>query len=54
MNTMQSKSVKSWNPFKSVILTNYDSVKAHGGEIIVESPTDDKEGTIFTIQIPTK
>ncbi|MDZ7604293.1 MAG: HAMP domain-containing sensor histidine kinase [Cyclobacteriaceae bacterium] len=33
---------------------SYDIVKAHGGEIIVESPSGDKEGTIFTIQIPTK
>jgi signal transduction histidine kinase len=33
---------------------SYDIVKAHGGEIIVESPPGDKEGTIFTIQIPTK
>jgi len=33
---------------------SYDIVKAHGGEIKVESPPDDKEGTIFTIQIPTK
>jgi two-component system, NtrC family, sensor kinase len=33
---------------------SYDIVKAHGGEIIVESPPGDKGGTIFTIQIPTK
>ncbi len=31
------KSVKSINPFKSVIQTSYDIVKAHGGEIKVET-----------------
>jgi hypothetical protein len=33
-------SVKSLNPFKSVIQTSYDIIKAHGGEIKVET----KEG----------
>ena len=31
------KSVKSLNPFKSVIQTSYDIIKAHGGEIRVET-----------------
>ena len=49
MNTMQSKSVKSLNPFKSVIQTTDDIVKAHGGELKVES----KEGvsTEFIIKL---
>ena len=38
MNTTRLKSVKSSNPIKSVILTSYDIVKAHVGEISVESP----------------
>ncbi len=43
------KSVKSKNPFKSVIQTSYDIVKAHGGELKVE--TKEGEGSIFIIQI---
>jgi hypothetical protein len=35
-----------------VIQTNYDIVKAHGGEIIVESI--EGEGTEFIITIPIK
>ena len=46
------KSVKSINPFKSVILTSYDIVKAHGGEIKVE--TMEGEGSEFIIQLPIK
>ena len=51
------KSVKSLNPFKSVIQTSYDIIKAHGGEIKVEtSPAfeagKEGKGTIFTIQLP--
>ena len=53
------KSVKSINPFKSVILTFYDIIKAHGGEIRVETkearpddPVGRGEGTMFTIQLP--
>ena len=54
------KSVKSINPFKSVIQTIYDIVKAHGGEIKVESlPAEaaaqagkEGEGTRFIIQLP--
>ena len=44
------RSVKSINPFKSVIQTIYDIVKAHGGEIKVE--TKQNEGTTFIIQLP--
>ena len=44
------KSVKSINPFKSVIQTSYDIIKAHGGEIKVESK--EGEGTEFIIQLP--
>lgn len=47
---MKLKSVKSINPFKSVIQTSYDIVKAHGGEIKVN--TKEKEGTEFIIQLP--
>ena len=43
------KSVKSINPFKSVIQTIYDIIKAHGGEIKVE--TNEGEGTEFIIQL---
>ena len=44
------KSVKSINPFKSVIQTINDIVKAHSGEIKVE--TKEGEGTEFIIQLP--
>ena len=44
------KSVKSINPWPSVIQTIYDIVKAHGGEIKVETAT--REGTTFIIQLP--
>ncbi len=44
------KSVKSINPFKSVIQTSYDIIKAHGGEIKVE--TKEGEGSTFIIQLP--
>ena len=44
------KSVKSINPFKSVIQTIYDIVKAHGGEMKVE--TKEGEGSEFIIQLP--
>ena len=42
-------SVKSINPCKSVIQTTNDIVKAHGGDLKVE--TKEKEGSIFIIQI---
>ncbi len=44
------KSVKSINPCQSVILTSYDIMKAHGGEISVES--NPKNGTVFIINLP--
>ena len=45
------KSVKSINPVKSVIQTNYDVVKTHCGELKVE--TMQGEESTFIIQIPT-
>ena len=49
---MRLKSVQSIHPGKSVIQTIYDLVKAHGGEIKVE--TKENEGTEFIIQLPIK
>ena len=47
---MKMKSAKSKNPCKSVIQTMYDIVKAHGGELKVE--TKEGEGSEFIIQLP--
>ena len=47
---MRTKSVQSINPFKSVILTSYDIVKTHGGELKVE--TKEGKGSEFIIQLP--
>ena len=52
------KSVQSINPFKSVIQTTHDIVKAHGGEIKVETMPGEglpagQAGSTFIIQIPT-
>jgi len=44
------KPVKSISPCKSVIQTSYDIVKAHGGELRVE--TKEGEGAEFVIQLP--
>ena len=44
------KSVKSINSWSSVIQTIYDIVKAHGGELKVE--TKEGVGSIFIISIP--
>ena len=44
------KSVKSINQCKSVIQTIYDIIKAHGGELKVE--TKEGEGAEFIIQLP--
>ncbi len=44
------KSVKSINPVKSVIQTIYDIIKAHGGELKVE--TKEGDGSEFIIQLP--
>ena len=46
------KSVKSINPIKSVIQTIYDIIKAHGGEIKVE--TKESEGAEFVIELPIR
>ena len=43
------KSVKSINQCESVVQTIHDIVKAHGGEIKVETKVG--EGTMFTITI---
>ena len=45
-----SKSVKSTNPCKSVIQTSYDIIKAHGGELKVE--TKNQGSTTFIIHLP--
>jgi hypothetical protein len=47
---MKIKSVKSINPCISVIQTGSDIVKAHGGELKVE--TIPNLETSFTIQLP--
>ena len=41
--------MQSINPFKSVIQTSYAIVKAHGGELKVE--TKEGEGSELTIQL---
>jgi len=46
---MKTKSVKSINPSQSVIQTSYNIVKAHGGELKVES--EEGVGTEFTFQL---
>jgi len=49
------KSVKSINPIKSVILTIYDIIKAHGGVPIaigIKVETKEGEGSEFIIQLP--
>ena len=51
-----NKSVTSIHPFQSVIQTD-DIIKAHGGEIKVETPLDGRagkegEGSEFIIQLP--
>ena len=47
---MKIKAVKSINPCRSVIQTSYDIIKAHGGEIKVQ--TREGEGSEFIIQLP--
>jgi hypothetical protein len=46
---MKTKSVKSINQWQSVIQTSYDIVKAHSGEIWVESLPAKDLGTEFII-----
>jgi hypothetical protein len=41
------ESVKSINPFKSVIQTSYDIIKADGGEINVESKDGKEVSSLF-------
>jgi light-regulated signal transduction histidine kinase (bacteriophytochrome) len=47
------KSVKSENPWQSVIQTFYDIVKAHGGEIKVETKAGEGSGFITHLPIIT-
>ncbi len=54
---LKMKSVKSINPFKSVIQTIYDIIKAHGGELKVETKEGEglpagQAGTDFIIVLP--
>lgn len=44
------KAVKSFNPCSSVIQTNESIIKAHGGELKVE--TNEGEGSTFIIELP--
>ena len=44
------RSVKSKNLCKSVIQTSHDIVRAHGGELKVD--TNEGEGSNFTISLP--
>jgi signal transduction histidine kinase len=44
------KSVQSIHPCKSVIQTNDDIVKAHGGELKME--TKEGEGSAFVVLLP--
>ena len=44
------KSVKSINPYSSVIQMSYDIVKVHGGQLKVE--TKEGDGSAFIIKLP--
>tara|TARA_R110002124_G_scaffold279787_1_gene452631 strand:+ start:550 stop:714 length:165 start_codon:yes stop_codon:yes gene_type:complete len=44
--------VKSLNPFKSVLLIIYDIIKAHGGELNVQ--TKQCKGSTLLISIPLR
>ena len=44
------KSLQSINPYKSVIQTIYDIVKAHSGELVADSK--EREGSEYIIQLP--
>lgn len=47
---MKIKSVQSWHPCAFVIQTIYNIVKAHGGELTLDS--NEELGTRFTIKMP--
>lgn len=49
MNSI-AKSVKFIHPCKSVVQTSYDIIKAHGGELKVE--TKEGEVSAFIINLP--
>ena len=61
-SSFKMKSVKSFHPCKSVIQTNYDIIKAHGGDpdrarrqagsYREKVENNEGEGTEFIIQIP--
>ena len=49
---MKMKSVQSIHLCKSVIQTNYDIVKAHGGELSVSG--QEGVGSVFKLNIPAQ
>ena len=51
-SAMRGTSVKSNNPYKSVIQTSYDIVKAHGGSLHLYTNAD--AGSIFVIELPMR
>ena len=56
-SSKMKKSVKSFNPKKSVIQTSYDIVKAHGVVPIaigIKVETKEGEGSEFIISLPIK
>ncbi len=63
LKSNKMKSVKSLNPYKSVILTLHDIIKAHSKEISAcaascggscgKVDSKENEGTSFVIQLPT-
>ena len=53
-SSFKIKSVKSVHLLKSVIQTNYDIVKAHGGEFLVNTKEGDYIEFVFAIHQPSK
>jgi hypothetical protein len=45
------ESVKSINPFKSVIQTSYDIIKAHGRQLKAESKKEKEVSLLFNYQL---